>query len=229
VVVARQLADLAAFAPGRLVFGVGVGGEDPHEVASCGVDPRTRGRRTDAGLAIVRGLLAGEAVTHHDEFFDLDEVVIRPVPGEPVPIIVGGRSDAAVRRAGRLGDGWLGVWCSPRRFGEVVAATAAEAEGAGRAAPPDRHAMQVCCGIAATDAEARAEVAPAMERMYGLPFERFERYSPAGPPERIAEALAAYVEAGCRSFNLIPQTPDEDTLVEGVAEVRRLLNLNRAS
>src|SRR5215469_5053442 len=105
VLVARQLADIARLAPGRLVFGAGIGGEDRREVSSCGVDPATRGLRMDECLAIVRQLLTGKAVTFHGRFFDLDETVIAPAPAEAIPIIVGGRSDAAVRRAGRAGDG----------------------------------------------------------------------------------------------------------------------------
>jgi len=107
VLVARQLADFAGLAPGRLVLGVGVGGEDRHEVSVCGVDPATRGRRMDECLAIVRQLLDGNAVSYHGAFFDLDEAVVAPASAVPIPIVVGGRSDTAVRRAGRLGDGWL--------------------------------------------------------------------------------------------------------------------------
>ena len=73
VLVARQLADIARLAPGRLVFGVGIGGEDRGEVSSCGVDPATRGLRMDECLAIVRQLLTGKAVTFHGTFFDLEE------------------------------------------------------------------------------------------------------------------------------------------------------------
>ena len=59
VAVARQVSSLSMLAPGRLVFGVGMGGDDPHELEVCGVDPRTRGRRMDECLTVVRGLLAG--------------------------------------------------------------------------------------------------------------------------------------------------------------------------
>ena len=87
-------------APGRLVFGVGVGGEDPHEVEICGVDPKTRGKRMDESLTILRGLMTGEPTTFHGRFFDLDDALILPAPREPIPIVIGGRSDAAVGRAG---------------------------------------------------------------------------------------------------------------------------------
>jgi len=114
VLVARQLADIARIAPGRLVFGTGIGGEDRHEVAACGVDPASRGRRMDECLTVVRQLLTGKAVTFHGTFFDLDDVAIAPAPAEPAPVIVGGRSDVAVRRAGRPGPPArhaMQMWC----------------------------------------------------------------------------------------------------------------------
>jgi alkanesulfonate monooxygenase SsuD/methylene tetrahydromethanopterin reductase-like flavin-dependent oxidoreductase (luciferase family) len=223
VLVARQLADLARLAPGRLTFGAGIGGEDRREVSNCGVDPATRGRRMDESLAIVRQLLTGKTVTHHGTFFDLDEAVIAPAPAEPVPIVIGGRSDAAIRRAGLLGDGWLGIWNSPRRFAEAVEMAAAEAARAGRPDPPRRHAMQVWCGLAGSREAARACLAPAMEAFYQLPFERFERYCPYGTPEDVAGFLASYADAGCAEFNLIPQSPDPGQALAATAAVRKLL------
>jgi alkanesulfonate monooxygenase SsuD/methylene tetrahydromethanopterin reductase-like flavin-dependent oxidoreductase (luciferase family) len=147
VLVARQLADIERIAPGRLIFGVGLGGEDRHEISICGVDPATRGLRMNECLTIVRELLTGKPTTFHGRFFDLDEAVIAP-PAAGIPIIVGGRSDAAIRRAGRLGDGWLGIWNSPRRFAAAVEMAAQEAARTGRSGPPARHAMQVWCGLA---------------------------------------------------------------------------------
>lgn len=223
VPVARQLADIAAFAPGRLTFGVGVGGEDPHEVAICGVDPRTRGRRMDECLEVVRLLLGGEPISYHGEFFDFDDALILPQPAEPIPIIVGGRSDAAVRRAGRLGDGWIGIWNSPRRFAQVVELVDEAAAGAGRSDHPHRHAMQVWCGLGDSHEEARDPLARAMQTFYQIPYERFEKYSPAGTPEDVAGFLASYVDAGCTSFNLIPQARDPKVALEAAAEVRRML------
>jgi len=223
VVVARQLSDLSQLAPARFVFGVGIGGEDRHEVEICGVDPATRGRRMDECMTIVRQLLTGHPASFHGEFFDLDDALIVPPPSDPIPIIVGGRSDAAVRRAGRLGDGWLGIWNSARRFAEVVEIIADEAARAGRDDPPTRHAMQVWCGIADTKERARDRLAPAMHAFYQLPFERFEKYSPYGTAEDVAEFLTPYVDAGCTTFNLIPQSDDHETALAGAAEVKKLL------
>ena len=187
------------------------------------MDPATRGLRVNECLTVVRQLLTGKAVTFHGAFFELDEAVIAPAPAEPVPIIVGGRSDVAIRRAGRLGDGWLGIWNSPRRFTAAIQMAAEEAARTGRPDPPRRHAMQVWCGLADSRQAARACLAPAMEAFYHLPFDRFERYCPYGTAEDVAEFLAPYTAAGCTEFNLIPQTPDHDHAIAGPAEVKRLL------
>jgi alkanesulfonate monooxygenase SsuD/methylene tetrahydromethanopterin reductase-like flavin-dependent oxidoreductase (luciferase family) len=223
VPVARQLATLATYAPGRIVFGVGVGGEDRHEVEVCGVDPASRGRRMDESLEVLRGLLAGETVTHHGEQIDVTAAEIVPAPSVPIPFVVGGRSDAAVRRAGRLGEGWLGIWCSTRRFAAAVAMAEAEAARIGRTAVSWRHGMQVWCGVGQTREAARAQVSAAMERMYRLPFASFERYVPYGTAADIAEALRGYVEAGCRSFNLVPCAADPAESIAAAGEIRRLL------
>jgi alkanesulfonate monooxygenase SsuD/methylene tetrahydromethanopterin reductase-like flavin-dependent oxidoreductase (luciferase family) len=130
--VARQLASIAELAPGRLTLGVGIGGEDRHELEICGVDPSTRGRRMDECLRILRALSTGDPTTFDGEFFSLQDALIVPSPSPPIPVIVGGRSDAAVRRAGQLGDGWLGIWVSPRRFAAVVGQIAHEAGEVGR-------------------------------------------------------------------------------------------------
>jgi len=178
----------------------------------------------DEALALLRALLTGEPVTHHGEFFDMDDALILPAPQPAIPIVVGGRSDAALRRAGRLGDGWIGIWNSARRFEEATAIVDDAALAAGRRNVEWQHAMQVWCGIGDDSADGRASLAPAMEGMYGIAFERFERYSPCGTPETIAEFLAPYVAAGCRTFNLIACAADLDTAVVGAAEIRRLLS-----
>ena len=223
VLVARQLADISRLAPGRLIFGVGAGGEYRGEVSICGVDPATRGLRMNECLTIVRQLLAGPAVTFHGKFFDIDDAVIAPAPAAAIPLIVGGRSDAAIRRAGRLGDGWLGIWASPRRFADAAAMAAQEADRTARPGPPARHGMQVWCGLAESKEAARACLAPAMQAFYQLPFERFERYCPYGTAADVAEFLVPYLDAGCTEFNLIPQSPDHDQAIGGTAAVKRLL------
>jgi alkanesulfonate monooxygenase SsuD/methylene tetrahydromethanopterin reductase-like flavin-dependent oxidoreductase (luciferase family) len=221
--VARQVASLAELAPGRLVFGVGVGGDDPAEVANSGVDPATRGRRMDESLAVVRRLLAGEVVDHRGEHFVLDGAAIRPTPEPAVPIVVGGRAPAALRRAGRLGDGWLGVWVGPERFADSTAAVARAAGDAGRSDVVWQHGLLVWCGFGPTAAAARPALAAAMEDLYHLPFERFARYSPHGTPDDVATFLMRYVDAGASTVLLAAVADDPDEVVAGAARVRAVL------
>jgi len=224
VPVARQLATIAQLAPGRLTLGVGIGGEDRHEIEVCGVDPKTRGRRMDECLQILRGLADGTPVTFDGQFFSLQDALIAPAPSPRIPLIVGGRSDAAVSRATILGDGWLGIWVSPRRFSMVRDQIALEATAAGRDPSRFEHALNVWCGFASTREAAREPLAAQMQLMYQMPFEPFERYSPYGTPEQVAEFLSPYIEAGCSAFNVIPCASDQETALTAVGELRELLN-----
>jgi alkanesulfonate monooxygenase SsuD/methylene tetrahydromethanopterin reductase-like flavin-dependent oxidoreductase (luciferase family) len=227
--IARQIASLCESAPGRLVLGVGVGGEDRHEIEICGVDPRTRGRRTNETLIALHGLLSGRPTSHHCEFFDFDDALILPAPDPPIRIVIGGRADAAIERAAKLGDGWLGVWCSPRRFAEVVRQI--ESAGRSRTIPRPRewdHGLQVWVGLGDDRDRARKRLAKAMEGMYQIPFERFERYSPYGSAAEIASELMPYVEAGCRHLNVMPIADSTEAAIEGVAEIRERLRANSA-
>jgi alkanesulfonate monooxygenase SsuD/methylene tetrahydromethanopterin reductase-like flavin-dependent oxidoreductase (luciferase family) len=221
--VARQVASVAELAPGRLVFGVGVGGDDPAEVTNSGVELRSRGRRMDESLGIVRRLLAGEVVDHHGEHFHLDGASIVPTPAPAVPVVVGGRSDAALRRAGRLAEGWLGVWVSPQRFDSSVATVAEAAAEAGRGDTAWQHGLLVWCGFAESTAAARPALAGAMEDLYQMPFERFAATSPHGTPEQVTAALLPYVEAGVSTFLLAAVADDPKAAVAAAAEVRSRL------
>ena len=216
--VARQLANLAEMAPGRISFGVGVGGDDRHEVAICGVDPRSRGRRTDESLDILQRLLAGETVDHSGEFFNFEQARIIPTPDPPIPVYVGGRADAALRRAGKYADGWLGIWCSSERYAESIAIYNQAAEDAQRDVQAD-HGIQLWVGVGKDRTEAASFVGPAMEGFYRVPFEKFSRYTPHGTVDAIVDFLAPYLEAGCRHFNLTPVASTAEAGIEVIGEV----------
>ena len=220
---ARQIASICESAPGRLVLGIGVGGEDRHEIEVCGVDPKTRGRRTTESMIALRGLLSGEPCTHRGEFFDFESALIRPAPNPAVPLIVGGRSDAAVMRAAHHGDGWLGVWCSPRRYGVVLSQIAQAAARIAREPVNWQHGLQVWVGVDSDKSRARARLAKAMQRMYQIPFERFEKYSPHGSVEELADFLAPYVDAGCRLFNIMPVADSTEASIDAVCEIKQRL------
>jgi probable F420-dependent oxidoreductase len=106
VLLAKQATSTAVLTGGRLVLGVGISPwREDYDV--LGVDWASRGRRMDESIAILRGLAAGGYFEHHGRCFDLPPVQIAPVPDEPIPVLIGGHSDAALRRAARLGDGWM--------------------------------------------------------------------------------------------------------------------------
>jgi probable F420-dependent oxidoreductase len=106
VLVAKQATSTAVLTGNRLVLGVGTSPwREDYEV--LGVPWERRGQRMDEELAIIRGLSAGGYFSYRGEIFDLPRVKIAPVPAEPLPILIGGHGDAALRRAARVGDGWL--------------------------------------------------------------------------------------------------------------------------
>ncbi|MEZ7124682.1 TIGR03619 family F420-dependent LLM class oxidoreductase [Nonomuraea sp. AD125B] len=101
--VAKQVSTAAVLSGDRVTFGVGVGW-CKEEFVGTGQDFHTRGRRLDAMLPVLRALWAGEQV----RLDGLPELSISPTPAGPIPVYVGGDSEAALRRAARLGDGWIG-------------------------------------------------------------------------------------------------------------------------
>jgi alkanesulfonate monooxygenase SsuD/methylene tetrahydromethanopterin reductase-like flavin-dependent oxidoreductase (luciferase family) len=222
LLVARQLLTLAQLAPGRLSLGLGIGGDDRAEVAACGVDPRTRGRRMDESLGLLRRLLAGEEVTHAGEFFILEGAQLRPAADPAIPLVVGGRAEAALRRAGHLGDGWLGIWTSAERCARSIATVEKHGADAGREVAW-RHGMTFWCGFGGDRAQGAERVAPVMEHFYRTPFDRFERYVPHGTAADVAAFIAPFLDAGVTTVNVIPVDEDEDAAIAHAAEVRALL------
>jgi alkanesulfonate monooxygenase SsuD/methylene tetrahydromethanopterin reductase-like flavin-dependent oxidoreductase (luciferase family) len=217
--VALQAAMVDRMSKGRLIMGVGIGGEDPNEWWACGVDPKTRARRTDESLRILRSLWTREETTFDGRYFKLDAVKMRPRPYRDtgVTLQIGGRSDAALRRTARYADGWTGIWVSPRRFIEAGEKIAEFARAAGREGVEFPRGMQVWMGVDDDKAAARQKVGGSMQAFYQLPFESFERYTPYGTPDEIAGFIAPYVEAGCRWLNFVIADAPEAILERAVA------------
>ena len=121
-VVAKEFASLDHVSGGRVILGVGVGGESAKDFEAVGVDPRERGARTDEAMQALRELFRGHA-SFSGRFFSFEDVEIEPGPARPggPPLWVGGRSPAAIRRAAVLGDGWIPIWMSAERFREGLA------------------------------------------------------------------------------------------------------------
>jgi probable F420-dependent oxidoreductase len=213
VVVAKQLADLDARSGGRLTVGVGVGGDFPDEFAAVGVPLTERGARTDEAMDVMRALWSGKPVTHRGRFFGLDDAVLRPVAapdgrigqaGGP-PLVVSGRTEPAMRRAARRGDGWMPYLVSAGAYGRSVAAIRAEAGAAGRDLARFEWLLYLYCSVRADGERARDDVASFLGRAYGdKPVAMLDRIAPAGTPEEVAAKLQPYVDAGARHIVISP-------------------------
>lgn len=105
VLLARQVGSVAAMTDDRFGLGLGVGWS-PEEFEWCGVPFAQRGTRVDEAIDVLRRILDGGMVEYHGQFFDFDKLSMSPAPGKRVPFYIGGHTEAALRRAARVGDGW---------------------------------------------------------------------------------------------------------------------------
>ncbi len=206
--VAKEFASLDYLSGGRVVLGVGVGGEGGKDFEAVGVALHERGARADEAMLALRELFKGPDASFAGRFSRFEGVTIEPPPAQPggPPLWVGGRAPAALRRAGHLGDGWMPIWVSPERFAHGWEEIRRHARAAGR--DPDALVPAVVLPAHVEDdgAHARARLAEHLSRRYGMdvPPHLVERYCMAGNPEECALRVRAYVEAGARHviFNL---------------------------
>lgn len=217
---AKQLATLSVLTPGRLLLGVGLGGEYEPEFVAAGVNSRERGRRLDEALTLLPELMAGGAV-EHDGLQSVHIDGIAPACQVLPPVLIGGRSDAALRRVARFGDAWLPMWMDPERIAEATAALAGQAAALGRPAPGVM--LVAFVNVCRDRSEGLAQAKSLTELQYGMPFERVARWTAVGDVQEVAEWLGRYRDAGVEGFSLAIADPDQLTQVDRLAEVRALL------
>jgi probable F420-dependent oxidoreductase len=120
VLAAKQAASVAVLSDNRVDLGVGLS-PWPDDYSVVDVPWERRGKRFDEQIDIVRGLTAGGWFSYDGEFYDVPSIKITPVPTEPLPILIGGHSDAALRRAARVGDGWMHAgWGGGEDLGALI-------------------------------------------------------------------------------------------------------------
>ena len=195
--VAREFASLDYLSGGRVILGVGVGGEVPKDFEAVGVSVRERGARTDEAMRALRELFSCRPASFSGRFFSFDEVSIQPAAAQPggPPLWVGGRSDAAIRRAAQLGDGWMPLWVSPERY----------AEGLARVREHGREvtaAVVLPALVGGTAEQARRH----LSERYATEFSThaIERYCAVGSQAQCAERVAEYVGAGAEHIVFHP-------------------------
>jgi alkanesulfonate monooxygenase SsuD/methylene tetrahydromethanopterin reductase-like flavin-dependent oxidoreductase (luciferase family) len=202
---ATQIATLQLLSGDRLFLGVGTGGfPDSPFWHALGIPGRNRGRRTDDMLALLPDLVAGRAAT-------VDGVDLTLAPGAAMPpVLVGGNTDAAARRAARH-DGWFPSLMSPERLAERTATVPITIGG----------------HLFFDDGPERAAFVASLVDGYRMPPDEAERVPmPGGSPQRIAEHFAAYAAAGAVRIVTGPDTSDQGEWlrqVEVIAEATRIL------
>jgi probable F420-dependent oxidoreductase len=133
VLVAKQAATLDVLSGGRLTLGIGVGWS-AEEFAALGVPFENRGQRAAEYVAAIRALWSQDVASFRGDFVGFDNIRVnpRPVPGRRIPIVVGGNSDAALRRVAAFGDGWYGFSLAATDVAERVSTLARQCQRRGR-------------------------------------------------------------------------------------------------
>ena len=119
VLVAKSAASVAVITGNRFGFGVGLS-PWPEDFRACGQDWKSRGKRMDEMIEIIRGLMTGDFFEYHGEYYDIESLKICPTPTEPLPILIGGHAEPALRRAARLGDGWMHAGGDPQTLQRLI-------------------------------------------------------------------------------------------------------------
>jgi probable F420-dependent oxidoreductase len=205
--VAKQLVSLAALAPGRVlpVFGLKPArGREldafPLPPTRDGADPVRRGDVFDESLELLGRLLREERVTHEGPTLSVRDATVGPKPDKPLDVWLGGQAPAALRRVGRLADGWLGSFLSPGEAGAAVRMIQEAAAEAGREVDPEHFGMSLPVAFGELPA-------PLLEVIR-------ERRADLDPADFIPQGWAAcqeiigrYVEAGVSKFVVRAATP----------------------
>ena len=211
--VAKQVASLDTVSNGRVIFGVGVGGEFPVEFELCGVPVQERGARLSEGIRVLRKLWSGETVAHDGRFYPFPEAAIRPPPAQPggPPIWCGGRADAALRRAGRLADGWMSYVVDPKRYRRSLETIAVAAAAANRKLERFGTSHLLFVRLDEDRESALAFAAEFLSVRYAMDFSRAaERYCALGEPAAVAEAIRAFHAAGMRHLVVNVLAPESE-------------------
>ncbi|MGH0032307.1 MAG: LLM class flavin-dependent oxidoreductase [Myxococcota bacterium] len=231
VLAAKQVATIDRLCDGRFVFAVGIGGEFPAEYAAVEVPHGERGARLSAAIPIVRALVRGEPAKGDGRYYHFPETTLAPAalqPGGP-PLWCGGRADAALRRIGRLADGWMSYVVTPERYRTGLEKIARAAEACGRRFERERFGSAHLL-FARIDADAEAAFAAANEHLsfrYAMDFSQAtRRYAALGRPADVAARIDAFRRAGVRHVVLDMVGPGDDRdeqLARFAEEVRPLL------
>jgi alkanesulfonate monooxygenase SsuD/methylene tetrahydromethanopterin reductase-like flavin-dependent oxidoreductase (luciferase family) len=225
---AKQIADIDHASDGRVVLGVGVGDEFPLEFDSSDPPVSGRGKRIDEAIPLIRQLWSGNPVTWPGPLFAMDDVRIHPAPSQPggPPIIIAGRQPPAMRRAARLGDGWMPYLFSPRRYADSVRLIRTEAAILGRSLNDFAWLAYLPVSVDDDGDLARHRASDFLSGRYGQDFaSMLDRVAVAGTPAEVTARLQAFVAAGARHLVLLPAVHEhgQAMLLRVLSEIAPLL------
>ena len=212
VVLAKQIATLDYLSQGRCFPAVGLGQEDPEEYEACGVPKGDRAQRTDEAIVLMRRLWEEESVTHEGKFFTCHNVSVTPKPffKPSPPVWIGGRSHAAARRVGRVGDGWLVSSATPDEVREGRNILFDTAEKYEREIEYDHVGVLMGYYVAPDPDQAIAKAHQFVTRH--RPDAYFTEYSAVGTTEQVAEMIQRYVDAGGQKFVVRPLCQGDESM-----------------
>jgi alkanesulfonate monooxygenase SsuD/methylene tetrahydromethanopterin reductase-like flavin-dependent oxidoreductase (luciferase family) len=228
--VAKQLTSLDQLTEGRLIFGVGVGGEFPNEWAATGVPHGERGARLSEGIPALKKLLTGNTSSNHGKFYPFENLTMKPACTTPLgpPVWTGGRSAPALARSGKLSDGWFSYVVTPQMYEEALVEIEKSAQEENRDLTKFGTGHLLFMRVDDTYEQALDHAAEHLSMRYAMDFRQAaKKYCALGSPADVAERINAYIKAGCRHFVLDMTGPygDRDNQIERFAtEVKPLLN-----
>lgn len=208
---AKQAATVDRISGGRFELGLGLGGEYPKEFAASGVPASGRGARVEEALPVLLDLLAGKTVTASGTYGSLDGLRLEPPPAQSrLPVWMGGRRPAAMRRAGEFADVWLPYMMTPGSYVRGLAAVTEAAQKAGRPAGAVRGGLFLWGSVDERAGRARREALATVSQLYQQDFEPLaDRYLLHGQPDAVVARIAQYAAAGVRSLIFAPACPAE--------------------
>ncbi|HZQ38123.1 MAG TPA: LLM class flavin-dependent oxidoreductase [Dehalococcoidia bacterium] len=229
-IVAKSFSTLDVISNGRMVLGIGVGGEFPKEFEATGVPVNERGPRSNEAIRVMKRLWTEDDVTHEGRFFHFSGATMAPKPVQPggPPIVVAGRSEAAMKRAATLGDGYMPYLFTPDRYRSAADSIRQQREAAGKRLDGFQWVLYQFTALADSHEEAHRRAVVRLSRQYNQDFEKLvDRYCVLGTAEQCAERLAQFVQAGARHIILVPICPEEELMQHLEAYQRDVLPLVR--
>jgi probable F420-dependent oxidoreductase len=218
VLLAKQCATIDVLSEGRLLPAFGIGSPLAPEWRTLNLETKTRGRKTDEGLEIIRRLWAEDEVDFEGVHYRLAGASISPKPVQPdLPMWIGGSSEAAIRRTARFGTGWQAGGETPDDIGAVVAAIREAAIAEGRPIDDDHYGAGIAFRFGRPDDAALERLFEAYRRRTGRDP---QKYFAVGAAEAIVERIGRYVAAGISKFILRPAARGDS---EMLAQTRQLV------